>query len=70
MPTDDTYPRPEELEERLDDIMEGGAESPESGGTEVSTSPDDSSAEHESMAIADSDSQDPGTQTGGGQSGG
>ena len=37
----------------------------------VSTNPNESDAEHESMAIADSDhEQDPGGQAGGGQHGG
>ena len=42
-----------------------------SAGGYVSTNPNESDAEHESMAIADSDSQqDPGETLGGGQMGG
>lgn len=42
-----------------------------SAGGYVSTNPNESDGEHESMAIADSDSQqDPGEQAGGGQHGG
>ena len=62
-------PRPDELEDRLDDIMEGGAKPPDGGGSGVSTEPDESSAEHESMAVADSDhDQDPGREQAGGGS--
>lgn len=71
MSTHDTNPRPEELEERLDGIMEGEAEPPDDAGAEVATSPDESSAEHQDMAIADAEhKQDPGDQAGGGQHGG
>ena len=49
----------------------GSAGSSDEGGSGVSTNPNESGAEHESMAIADSDSQqDPGEQAGGGQHGG
>lgn len=67
MSTDDANPRPDELEDRLDDLMAGGAEAPEGGGAAVSTNPDETEAEHDSMAIADSDhEQDPGRDAGGG----
>ena len=70
--TNQTQPMPEELENRLDDIVEGGAEPPAAaGGEEVSTNPNETSAEHEPMAIADADhKQEPGQQFAGGQSGG
>ncbi|MFP5375283.1 MAG: hypothetical protein ACLGIO_00680 [Acidimicrobiia bacterium] len=43
----------------------------ESGGGYVSTNPNEAAAEHEPMAVADSDhKQDPGEQAGGGQHGG
>ena len=42
-----------------------------SAGGYVSTNPNEADTEHESMAVADSDSQqDPGEQAGGGQHGG
>lgn len=69
MPTDDEYPRPSELEDRLDTLMEGGAEPPEGGGVGVSTTPNEAEAEHEPMAIADSDHEkDPGRAQAGGAS--
>lgn len=41
------------------------------GGPDVSTNPNESEAEHESMAIAEGEhKQDPGEQAGGGQHGG
>lgn len=51
---------------------EQGTEAPTgSGGDYVSTNPNEAAAEHEPMAIADSDhQQDPGEQAGGGQHGG
>lgn len=46
-------------------------ESNQGGGPNIATNPDETEAEHESMAIADSDhKQDPGEQAGGGQHGG
>jgi len=65
--TDQTQPMPAELEDHLDDLMEGGATPPETvGGESVSTNPNEAEAEHESMAIADSDNeQDPGEQPSG-----
>ena len=43
----------------------------DAGGSGVSTNPNESEAEHESMAIADSEhQQEPGEQAGGGQAGG
>ncbi len=66
--TDKTQPMPDELEERLDDIVAGGAAPPEAaGGAPVSTNPSESEAEHEPMAVADADhQQEPGEQVGGG----
>lgn len=61
MTTDDTQERPAELEEHLDNLMEGGAEPPTGSGSGVSTNPNDTPAEHEPLAVADSDhDQDPG----------
>lgn len=71
MSSHDTHPRPEELEKRLDDIMEGEADPPDNAGAEIATSPNESSAEHQDVAIAGAEhKQDPSTQTGGGQHGG
>lgn len=66
--TDQSYPRPDELEGRLDDLMEGGAEPPDTaGGESVSTSPNEAEAEHEPLAVADAEhDQEPGEQVGGG----
>lgn len=65
--TDDAYPRPAELEDHLDDLMEGGAEPPEGSGSPVSTNPNESAAEHEELSVAEADHQnEPGEQTGGG----
>ena len=63
----ETHPRPQELEDRLDEIVASGPDpSAPEGGSHVSTNPNDTPAEHESMAIADSDhDQDPGSQPGG-----
>ena len=68
----DTHPRPAELEDRLDEITERGPDpAAPPGGSHVSTNPNDTPAEHEPMAIADSDHQnEPGEQMGGGQTGG
>ena len=70
--TNQTQPMPEELSERLDDIVDGGAEPPATeGGEHVATDPNDTEAEHEEMAVADAEhKQEPGQQSGGGQSGG
>lgn len=69
MSTDDAHPRSAELEERLDTLMEGGAEPPETAGAGVSTNPNEAEAEHEPMAVADSDhEQDPGRSSAGGGS--
>lgn len=70
--TNPTQPMPEELEQRLDDIVDGGAAPPETaGGEHVATNPNDTEAEHEELAVADADhKQDPGQQFAGGQSGG
>lgn len=49
---------------------EQGTEAGDGGGY-VSTNPNEAAAEHEPMAVADSDhQQDPGEQAGGGQHGG
>ena len=69
--SNDDYPRPAELEDRLDDISESGtADSGGGQGASVSTNPN-SEAEREEMAVADApNKQDPGQQAGGGQFGG
>lgn len=68
----DTHPRPAELEDRLDEIIESGPdENAPPGGTQLGTNPNETAAEHEPMAIADADHQnEPGEQMGGGQTGG
>ena len=70
--TNPTEPMPEELEERLDEIVAGGAEPPApAGGESVATNPDEAGAEHEPLAVADAEhKQEPGRQFAGGQSGG
>ena len=70
--TDQANPRPQELEDRLDDLMENGPEQPApAGGESVATNPNETEAEHEPLAVADAEhKQEPGQQTGGGQSGG
>lgn len=69
--TNQTQPMPEELEERLDDIVDGGAAPPAADDGYVATNPNDTEAEHEEMVVADADhKQEPGQQFAGGQSGG
>ena len=68
----ETHPRPAELEDRLDEIVESGPdENAPPGGTELGTNPNETEAEHEPMIIADAEHQnEPGEQMGGGQTGG
>jgi hypothetical protein len=72
--TNPTQPMPEELEERLDDLMAGGAKPPDAAtddDTYLSTNPNEAEGEHEPLAVAESDHQnEPSEQQGGGQSGG
>lgn len=65
--TDQANTRPQELVDRLDGLMDGDATPPEPAGRGgVSTNPNESAAEHEPMAIADSDhTQEPSEQAGG-----
>lgn len=71
MTTEDDNPRPTELKERLDEITSTPADPPQGAGADVHTNPNETPAEHESMAIADSNHQnEPGEQMGGGQTGG
>lgn len=61
MTTDENTERPQALEDHLEDLREGGAESPVAGGSSVSTNPNESEAEHEPLAVAESNhDQDPG----------
>jgi hypothetical protein len=66
MSSEGTTPDPDAAEEES-----GGSTGSSQGGSGVSTNPNESAGEHESMAVADSDSQeDPGETMGGGQMGG